>query len=129
MLAVSDAQLLILDEPTSQLDIYAQTALEKAIAGYQGTVLMVSHDFYLVSGCADYVLFVENNTIRRMGAKKFRRLVYGSYFEQSYLAVDRRKQELEKDINQAFKKNDLAAAEKLCAELAALSLPTQEAGE
>jgi len=129
MLAVSDAQLLILDEPTSQLDIYAQTALEKALAEYRGTVIMVSHDFYLVSGCADYVLFVEDNTIRRMGAKKFRRLVYGSYFEQSYLAVDRRKQELEKDINQAFKKNDLAAAEKLCAELASLALPTQEAGE
>ena len=37
LLAASDAQLLILDEPTSHLDLYAQTALEKAIADYEGS--------------------------------------------------------------------------------------------
>ena len=45
IIAASDAELLILDEPTSHLDIYAQIALERAIAEYRGTVLMVSHDF------------------------------------------------------------------------------------
>ena len=68
LLAASDAQLLILDEPTSHLDLYAQTALEKAIADYEGTVLMVTHDFYLAAGCADYILGVSGNGSEKTGA-------------------------------------------------------------
>ena len=117
LLAVSDAQLLILDEPTSHLDLYAQTALEKAIADYEGTVLMVTHDFYLAAGCADYVLLVDNHTVRRMRTRKFRKMVYDKYFDSAYLETDRKKQELEASITAAFKKNDLAAVDKLCGQL------------
>lgn len=35
-IAVGDANILILDEPTSHLDTYAQVALEKAIEAYKG---------------------------------------------------------------------------------------------
>ena len=117
LLAASDAQLLILDEPTSHLDLYAQTALEKAIADYEGTVLMVTHDFYLAAGCADYILLVEDHTVRRMRARKFRKMVYDKYFDSAYLERDRKKQELEAAITTAFKKNDLAAVDKLCGQL------------
>lgn len=117
LLAASDAQLLILDEPTSHLDLYAQTALEKAIADYEGTVLMVTHDFYLAAGCADYVLLVEDHTVRRMRTRKFRKMVYDKYFDSAYLETDRKKQELEAAITTAFKKNDLAAVDKLCGQL------------
>lgn len=121
VIAKSDAQLLILDEPTSHLDIYAQIALEKAINEYRGTILMVSHDYYLVANCADYVLLVEDNTIRRMRTRAFRKMVYDKYFDQKYLETDKKKQELEEGITSAFKKNDLAAAEKLCGQLEELS--------
>lgn len=117
LLAASDAQLLILDEPTSHLDLYAQTALEKAIADYEGTVLMVTHDFYLAAGCADYILLVEDHTVRRMRTRKFRKMVYDKYFDSAYLETDRKKQELEAAIMTAFKKNDLAAVDKLCGQL------------
>lgn len=117
LLAASDAQLLILDEPTSHLDLYAQTALEKAIADYEGTVLMVTHDFYLAAGCADYVLLVEDHTVRRMRTRKFRKMVYDKYFDSAYLETDRKKQELEAAITTAFKRNDLAAVDKLCGQL------------
>lgn len=117
LLAASDAQLLILDEPTSHLDLYAQTALEKAIADYEGTVLMVTHDFYLAAGCADYILLVEDHTVRRMRTRKFRKMVYDKYFDLAYLETDRKKQELEAAITTAFKKNDLAAVDKLCGQL------------
>ena len=117
LLAASDAQLLILDEPTSHLDLYAQTALEKAIADYEGTVLMVTHDFYLAAGCADYILLVEDHTVRRMRTRKFRKMVYDKYFDSAYLEMDRKKQELEAAITTAFKKNDLAAVDKLCGQL------------
>lgn len=120
-LANSDAQLLILDEPTSHLDIYAQTALEAAISAYKGTVLMVTHDFYLTANCADYVLFVEDHSLRRMRTRTFRKMVYDKYFDQKYLEIDKKKQELEGSIASAFKNNDLAAVEKLCGQLEELS--------
>lgn len=120
-LANSDAQLLILDEPTSHLDIYAQIALEKAIAVYKGAVLMVSHDFYLAANCADFVLYIEDHTVRRMRTRTFRKMVYDKYFDQKYLEIDKKKQEIEKNITLAFKQNDLAAVEKLCRQLEELS--------
>lgn len=120
-IACSDADLLILDEPTSHLDLQAQTALEKAVSAYKGTVLMVSHDFYLVANCADFVLLAENNTVRRMRTRNFRKMVYEKYFDQKYLERDKKKQELEAEITAAFRKNDLIAADRLIEELEALS--------
>lgn len=117
VIAASDAQLLILDEPTSHLDLYAQAALEKAVSEYSGTILMVSHDFYLVANCADYILLAEDNTLRRVRARKFRKMVYDRYFDPKYLEIDRRKQELEADITAAFMKDDLDRVEKLCDQL------------
>ncbi|MDD6311518.1 MAG: ATP-binding cassette domain-containing protein [Firmicutes bacterium] len=120
MVSKSDADMLVLDEPSSHLDIYAQMALEKAISEYKGTVLLVSHDFYLIANCADYVLFIEDNTIRRMRARTFRKMVYDKYFDSSYLELDRKKQELETDIAIAFKKNRLETVRKLLNQLMAL---------
>lgn len=121
MVAGSGAELLILDEPTSHLDIYAQVALENAIAEYKGTVLMVSHDFYLVANCADYVLLVEDNTVRRVRARKFRKMVYDKYFDHEYLEIDKKKQELEADITKAFKKDDVEKVAQLLGELEGLN--------
>lgn len=41
--------VLLLDEPTNHLDLPTKEALEAALAAYEGTVLMVSHDRYLLS--------------------------------------------------------------------------------
>ena len=117
MVAASGAELLILDEPTSHLDIYAQMALERAIADYKGTVLMVSHDFYLVANCADYVLLVEEGTVRRMRARNFRKMVYDKYFDQKYLETDRKKQQLEEDIMLAFRNERYVTVDKLITQL------------
>ena len=117
IIAASGAELLILDEPTSHLDIYAQMALERAIAAYKGTVLMVSHDFYLVANSADYVLLVEDNTVRRMRARNFRKMVYDKYFDAKYLDTDRKKQQLEEDIMLAFKNERYVTVDKLIGQL------------
>jgi len=48
MLILSDANLLLLDEPTSHLDLPALEAIEDALAQYQGSLLLISHDRYFV---------------------------------------------------------------------------------
>ncbi|MGB8981207.1 MAG: ABC-F family ATP-binding cassette domain-containing protein, partial [Anaerolineales bacterium] len=47
-LALQDTNLLLLDEPTNHLDIPAQEVLQSVLDAYKGTILLVSHDRYLV---------------------------------------------------------------------------------
>ena len=121
IIGLTDAKLLILDEPTSHLDIYAQLALEKALSEYKGAVFMVSHDYYLINACADYVLIIEDKSLRKMRNRTFRKMVYEIYFDQKYLENDLKKQELEMRISKAFQNNDLVTAEKLCEQLESIS--------
>ena len=51
-------QLLILDEPTNHLDIDARDALVKALADYNGAVILISHDPHLVELVADRLWLV-----------------------------------------------------------------------
>ncbi len=58
-LATRDApHLLILDEPTNHLDIDARDALVKALIEFEGAVVLISHDPYLVDLVADRLLLV-----------------------------------------------------------------------
>ncbi len=111
------ADLLLLDEPNSHLDLYAQKALEKAVAEFDGAVLMVSHDFYTVANCMDYVLFVEDNTVRKMSIRKFRKMIYANHFDKDYLENEQKRKETEEKVKRALIANDFEKAEKLCDEL------------
>ena len=111
------AGLLLLDEPTSHLDIYSQAALEKALADYKGTVLMVSHDFYTIVNTMDYVLYVEDKTIRKMRVRSFRKMIYKDYFEQEYLELEQKKKELEMKIEDCLRANDFEKAKAISEEL------------
>lgn len=55
-LMLSGSNLLLLDEPTNHLDIASREALEKALEEYEGSMLIVTHDRYLVERLADRVL-------------------------------------------------------------------------
>jgi ATP-binding cassette, subfamily F, member 3 len=58
-IVVSGANLLILDEPTNNLDIPAREALEDALARYRGTLFFISHDRYFLSKLATRIVELE----------------------------------------------------------------------
>ena len=51
--------LIVLDEPTNHLDIDARQALVQALAGYEGAVVVVSHDRHLIEATADRLVLVD----------------------------------------------------------------------
>ncbi|NMO94242.1 ABC-F family ATP-binding cassette domain-containing protein [Paenibacillus lemnae] len=115
--AATQADLLLLDEPTSHLDIYTQVALEKAIIDYKGAILMISHDFYSVVNGMDYVLIIDNKTIRKMSMRKFRQMIYASHFDKDYLEMEQKKKAVEMQIELALKDTDFERAKGLIEEL------------
>lgn len=116
-ISAGKANLLLLDEPTSHLDTYSQIALEKAIENFNGAILMVSHDFYFIANCMDYVIFIEDKTIRRISIRKFRKMIYANHFNKDYLEIEQKKKAVEMKIEIALKNSDFAAAGVLTEEL------------
>ena len=54
-LALQGANLLLLDEPTNHLDLPSQEILQSILADFQGTILLVSHDRYLIDALATQI--------------------------------------------------------------------------
>ncbi len=59
-LSALEANFLVLDEPTNHLDLWSRQALEQAVQSFDGTVLLVTHDRYLVNAIADHVLVLRD---------------------------------------------------------------------
>jgi len=64
-LAAREANLLVLDEPTNHLDVAAREALESVLLEYGGSIVLVSHDRYLIDKLATEVWLVERGTLER----------------------------------------------------------------
>ncbi|MFF2014702.1 ABC-F family ATP-binding cassette domain-containing protein [Paenibacillus sp. NPDC058177] len=115
--SASKANVLLLDEPTSHLDTYTQIALEKAIEDYKGAILMISHDFYSVVNGMDYVLIIDDKTIRKMKMKKFKQMIYARHFDKDYLETEQKKKSVEMQIESALKDTNFEHAKVLVDEL------------
>ena len=115
--SASKANMLLMDEPTSHLDIYSQMALEKAIQNYKGAILMVSHDYHFIVNCADYVLLIEDKTVRKVSMRKFRKMIYANHFDKDYLQIEEKKKSLEMQIAYALKDTDFERARTLSEKL------------
>ncbi len=88
-LMVSDANMLILDEPTNHMDIFSLEALEEMLLEYAGTLVFVSHDRRFVRNVANRLMFIENGQVRSFD---------GSFndYEESLKRADRNKEEEER---------------------------------
>jgi macrolide transport system ATP-binding/permease protein len=74
-LVLQDYNLLILDEPTNHLDVTSREELERALESYQGTLLLVTHDRYLMERICDKLLVFSQQRVQRIesGLKEFLR--------------------------------------------------------
>ncbi len=84
--------VLILDEPTNHLDIDAKEVLEDALAKFEGTVILVSHDRYLLSRVCDRIFEITPGQLCE----------YNSGFEE-YLAAKRAKAQAEQEMQAEIK--------------------------
>ena len=67
LLELSGATLLLLDEPTDNLDLVSAEALEDGLAGYEGTVVAVTHDRWFARGFDRYVVFGADGGVYEAG--------------------------------------------------------------
>ncbi|MBI5931747.1 MAG: ABC-F family ATP-binding cassette domain-containing protein [Chloroflexi bacterium] len=81
ILALDGANLLLLDEPTNHLDIAAQESLQEVLESFDGTVLLVTHDRYLVDRLATQIWSLEDG---HMGVFKGN---YRAYVEERAIAA------------------------------------------
>jgi len=64
VLVNSGANMLVLDEPTNHLDVESREALEDALRGFPGSLLLVSHDRALLDAVGSRTVALEHNTLR-----------------------------------------------------------------
>lgn len=57
------ANLLVLDEPTNDLDIETLELLEENLQSFKGTIIVISHDRYFLDNIVTHTLYLDNNTI------------------------------------------------------------------
>jgi ATP-binding cassette subfamily F protein 3 len=63
LLMLSDANFLLLDEPTNNLDILSSEVLESALADFEGTVLVISHDRYFLDRVVDRIVELDEGLL------------------------------------------------------------------
>ena len=90
-LTLEGANFLLLDEPTNHLDIASREILEEVLADFNGTILLVSHDRYLINALATQVWTIEDGGLRVYDGN------YSDYEEQ------RRKKQEARDKKQEAK--------------------------
>ena len=84
LLVLSDANFLLMDEPTNNLDIASAEVLENALSDFIGTVLVISHDRYFLDRTVTRILVLEDGRIKEFIGG------YSDYAEKSRIEAGER---------------------------------------
>ena len=105
-LALSGANLLLLDEPTNHLDIDSQEILQAVLEVFAGTIMLVSHDRYLIDGLATQIWTISDSGLE----------IYNGDYQSYITARNQRNQqentENDNDSNGRGKRQAAQTAEK-----------------
>jgi len=63
LIVLEKPQLLLLDEPTNHLDLEMRQALVLALQDFEGAIILIAHDRFLLESCVDEFYIVANNTV------------------------------------------------------------------
>jgi ATPase subunit of ABC transporter with duplicated ATPase domains len=66
MIELDSPTMLLLDEPTDNLDVASADALEDAIRRYEGTVIGVTHDRWFMAMMDRFLFFAEDGEVREL---------------------------------------------------------------
>ncbi|MEM8726631.1 MAG: ABC-F family ATP-binding cassette domain-containing protein [Pseudomonadota bacterium] len=124
---LNGANLIILDEPTNHLDIDSRAALIDALNAFDGAVILISHDRYLIEATADRLWLVRDGTVGEYEGDldDYRALIVSANRTQSRSKAigetsskaDQRRAAAEKRLELAPLKKEITAIEDLTAEL------------
>ncbi|WP_076417269.1 MULTISPECIES: ATP-binding cassette domain-containing protein [Colwelliaceae] len=64
LIVLEKPQLLLLDEPTNHLDLEMRQALVLALQDFDGAIILIAHDRYLLESCVDEFYIVANNAVQ-----------------------------------------------------------------
>jgi len=81
---LSPVNFLIMDEPTNHLDIHSKQALERALAGYDGALIIISHDRYFLDRIVSKVIEVKNGRLYQFEGN------YSYYLKKSQALLKRK---------------------------------------
>lgn len=81
----SDANVIVLDEPTNYLDISSMEAVENAMKLFEGTIFFASHDRKLISSTADRIIFIEDFRLNTFEGS------YGEYIDSGDTDINKKK--------------------------------------
>ncbi|MDY7039647.1 MAG: ABC-F family ATP-binding cassette domain-containing protein [Chloroflexota bacterium] len=99
-LTLQEPNFLLLDEPTTHFDLPSQEVLQDVLETFQGTILLVSHDRYLIDALATQVWALEN------GRLCVYRGDYGEYLVQWEAENQRAAEEVSRERTQAQKRQE-----------------------
>ena len=63
MICLAGSNVLVLDEPTNHLDLPSKEVLQQALSEYEGTLIIVSHDRYLLDRVPNRIFAIENGKL------------------------------------------------------------------
>jgi len=104
ILALEGANFLLLDEPTNHLDIPAQEMLQTVLENFEGTILLVTHDRYLVDRLATQLWLLEDGHLEIFEG------TYQEYVAERELQATQRKETVTKKNDMARQRKSMARA-------------------